>query len=230
MSVPSPARLSAPKITRILVVDDHPMIRERLAEVIQREPDLKVCAEAEDRQRALELVEVSRPDLAIIDLTLKNSHGQELIKDLRARHPDLPILVISMHDESLHAERVIRAGARGYITKQEATRKVLQAIRTVMSGNIYLSEKMSQRLAVLAANRPRAQSGLPVDQLTDSEMRVFELIGQGFGTRQIANKLGVHMRTVETYRARIKEKLNLRDAGELLRCALHWIEKGSTRL
>jgi DNA-binding NarL/FixJ family response regulator len=230
MSIPRPSRLSPRRMTRILVVDDHPMIRERLAEVIQREPDLTVCAEAEDRQRALELVEVSKPDLAIIDLTLKNSYGLDLIKDLRARYQELSILVISMHDESLHAERVIRAGARGYITKQEATRKILQAIRTVLNGDIYLSEKMAQRLAALAASHPRAQPGLPVNQLTDNELRVFELLGQGFGTRQIATKLGVHMRTVETYRARIKEKLHLRNAGELLSYAIHWIQYDQARL
>lgn len=213
--------------TRILVVDDHPMIRERLAEIINREADLTVCAEAEDRLTALELVQSTCPDLAIVDLTLKQSDGLDLIKDLRARHPKLAILVVSMHDESLQAERVIRAGARGYITKQEATRKVLSAIRTVLEGNLYLSEKMSLRLAGRVAGRPRAQPGLPIEQLTDSELRVFQLLGQGYGTRRIAQELGIHMRTVETYRARIKEKLNLKDATQLLRSAIHWMQNGS---
>jgi DNA-binding NarL/FixJ family response regulator len=134
---------SPPEKLRILLVDDHPMVRERLAEVIHREPDLAVCGEAEDRFKALELVTATRPHLAIVDLTLKKSNGMELIKDLHSRHPDLTILVVSMHDESLHAERVIRAGARGYITKQEATRKIMLAIRTVLNGGIYLSEKMA---------------------------------------------------------------------------------------
>jgi DNA-binding NarL/FixJ family response regulator len=227
MSVPPPTRTQPATVTRILVVDDHPMIRERLAEVIQREPDLAVCGEAEDRHRALEMVQSTNPDLIIVDLTLKNSHGLDLIKDLHALHPELPVLVISMHDESLHAERVIRAGARGYITKQEATRKVLHAIRAVLDGNLYLSEKMSLRLASQAARRPRAKPAFPIDQLADSELRVFELIGQGYGTREIAQLLGIHMRTVETYRARIKEKLDLKDASALLRCAIHWMESGA---
>ena len=227
MSTPAASSASGTrKSVRILVVDDHPMIRERLAEVIHREPELIVCGEAEDRQHALEMVEKARPDLAIVDLSLKNSHGLELIKDFHVRHPDLAILVISMHDESLHAERVIRAGARGYITKQEATRNVMRAIRTVLEGNVYLSEAMSRRLAAQVAGRPRAQTRLPIEQLADSELRVFELLGQGFGTREIADKLGVHMRTVETYRARIKEKLQLKDATQLLRCAIHWAQNG----
>src|SRR5581483_11822061 len=132
---------------RILLVDDHPMVRERLAEVIQRESDLVVCGEAEDRLRALETIASARPHLAIVDLTLKHSHGMELIKDIRSRYPELAILVVSMHDEALHAERVIRAGARGYITKQEATKKIMLAIRAVLKGGIYLSEKMAAHVA-----------------------------------------------------------------------------------
>jgi len=206
------------------------MIRERLAEVIQREADLTVCGEAEDRPQALEIAQKTRPHLAIIDLTLKSSHGLELIKDLRVRFPAMMILVVSMHDESFHAERVIRAGARGYITKQEATRDVMQAIRSVLNGNVYLSPNMSLRLAAQATGRPRTERSLPMDQLTDSELRVFELIGQGFATRRIAQTLRLHMRTVETYRARIKEKLSLKDASELLRCAMHWVENDRPRL
>src|ERR1043166_5990647 len=128
------------KISRVLLVDDHPMVRERLTEALQRESDLAVCGEAEDRNQALAAVERTRPHLVIVDLTLKNSHGLDLIKDLRIRYPDLAVLVVSMHDESLHAERVIRAGARGYITKQEATKKILLAVRTVLNGDVYLSE------------------------------------------------------------------------------------------
>jgi DNA-binding NarL/FixJ family response regulator len=220
---------SRQKLYRILLVDDHPMVRERLAEVIQREPDLAVCGEAEDRQAALDAVETTHPDLAIVDLTLKNSHGLELIKDLHVRHPELAILVVSMHDESLHAERVMHAGARGYITKQEATRKIMLAIRTVLEGSIYLSEKVALRLASKMAGAPAAQPKRPIDKLTDRELTVFEMIGQGCGTRQIAHKLKLHMRTVETYRARIKDKLELRDADELRQYAIQWLQSGTLR-
>jgi DNA-binding NarL/FixJ family response regulator len=214
---------------RILLVDDHPMVRERLAEVIQREEDLIVCGEADDRQKALAAVEVTQPDLAIVDLTLKHSHGLELIKDLRIRSPNLAILVVSMHDESLHAERVIYAGARGYITKQEATRNILQAIRTVLQGNVFLSDKMALRLAAKIARQPGSEQRAAIDTLTDRELGVFEMIGQGYGTRQIAHALRLHMRTVETYRARIKEKLHLRDADELRQFAIRWQQSGSLR-
>ena len=211
---------------RILLVDDHPMVRERLAEVIKREPDLTVCGEAEDRFQALELVAATRPHLAIVDLTLKRSHGIELIKDINTRHPAVAVLVVSMHDELLHAERVIRAGARGYITKQEATRKIMLAIRTVLNGDVYLSEKMASQIAASAVGSPRSKGTLPIDRLSDRELLVFELIGQGRSTRQIAEELHLEMRTIETYRARIKDKLNLKDANELLQHAIRWMQAG----
>ncbi len=202
------------------------MIRERLSEVIQREHDLTVCGEAEDCRTALLEVEKLKPDLVIVDLTLKNSHGMDLIKDLRIRYPELRILVVSMHDESLHAERVVRAGARGYITKQEATRKVLLAIRTVLKGEIYLSDQAALRLASKVVGHSRSHAGNSIDLLTDRELRVFELIGQGQGTRQIAEAMRLHMPTIETYRARIKEKLHLRDADELRQHAIRWVQGG----
>ena len=208
---------------RILLVDDHPMVRERLAEVIERELDLTVCGEAEDRFRALEVIATTRPHLVIIDLTLKNSHGIELIKDIRSRYPEALMLVVSMHDELLHAERVIRAGAKGYITKQEATRKVMLAIRTVLKGEVYLSEKMAARIAARALGSPRTEKVSPIAQLSDRELCVLEMIGQGHSTRQIAGSLHLDIRTVETYRARIKEKLNLQDGNELLHFAIRWV-------
>ena len=215
---------AAPEKMRILLVDDHPMVRERLTEVIQREPDLAVCGEAEDRFRALELIAATRPHLAIVDLTLRRSQGMELIKDIRSRYPALAVLVVSMHDEMLHAERVIRAGARGYITKQEATRKIMVAIRTVLNGDVYLSEKMAAQIAATAVGRAQTGPSLPVNSLSDRELCVFEMIGQGHGTRQIADELHLDMRTIETYRARIKEKLNLKDANDLLQHAIHWMQ------
>jgi DNA-binding NarL/FixJ family response regulator len=222
MTTDKPAKPAPPK--RILLVDDHPMVRERLTEVILREPDLAVCGEAEDRFQAMEKIVSTRPDLAIVDLTLKRSHGMELIKDIRNQFPDLAVLVVSMHDESLHAERVIRAGARGYITKQEATRKIMVAIRTVLAGDVYLSEKVAAQIAAAAVGNSRAKPSLPMDKLSDRELLVFEMIGQGRGTRQIADELHLDIRTVETYRARIKEKLNLKDAADLLQHAIRWMQ------
>jgi DNA-binding NarL/FixJ family response regulator len=206
---------------RIVLVDDHPMVRERLAEVINREPDLSICGEAEDRAGALEVVEREKPRLAIVDLTLKRSNGLDLIKDLRVMYPDLLILVLSMQDENLYAERVIRAGAHGYITKQEATRKILDAIRQVMAGKVFLSEELSAEILsrMLGKTKGAVRS---LDVLSDRELQVFGLVGEGFGTRQIAEQLGLDVKTVETYRTRIKEKLELKDASELLRQAIAW--------
>lgn len=216
------------RTTRVLLVDDHPMVRERLAEVIERQAGLTVCGEAEDRLQALEAIVKTRPNLVILDLTLKKSSGIDLIKDIKARWPDLPMLVVSMHDEALHAERAIRAGASGYITKQEATRKILLALETVRKGGIYLSEKMAMRIAVKATNHPRATGGLELDQLSDRELRVFELIGRGRSTREIAAELNLDVRTIETYRARIKDKLQLNNATELLQRAILWVQGGGS--
>jgi DNA-binding NarL/FixJ family response regulator len=206
---------------RIVIVDDHPMVRERLAEIINREADMKVCGEAEDRPNALEVIGREQPNLAIVDLTLKRSNGLDLIKDLRAMHPELRILVVSMQEENLYAERVIRAGAHGYITKQEATRKILEAIRLVLSGKVYLSDALSSDILSRMVGKSKTP-GSSFELLTDRELQVFDLVGQGFGTRQIAEQLGLDVKTVETYRARIKDKLELKDASELLRKAIAW--------
>jgi DNA-binding NarL/FixJ family response regulator len=208
--------------TRILLVDDHPMVRERLAEILGREEDLLVCGEAEDRHGALEAVERKRPGLVIVDLTLKNSDGLELIKDLHARCPKLLMLVVSMHDESLYAERVIRAGARGYITKQEATRRILQAVRCVLSGNIYLNEAIATQLISRLTAKPGSVGATPAELLGDRELQVFELTGRGLNTRQIATQLHIGVKTAETYRARIREKLQVKDAADLLQLAIAW--------
>ena len=210
--------------TRVFLVDDHPMVRERLADAIHQEPDLTVCGEAESRHQALDAIATTHPNLVIIDLTLKDSHGLELVKDIHARYPKLVMLVVSMHDELLHAERVIRAGARGYITKQEATRKIMLAIRTILNGDIYLSERAAAHIAANSVGQPRTATGLPLEELSDRELRVFELIGEGKGTRQIADELHVHVRTIETYRARIKEKFHLEDSNQLRQHAIRWIQ------
>jgi DNA-binding NarL/FixJ family response regulator len=206
----------------ILIVDDHPLVRESLKKMIQREPDMTVCGEAEDCDQALELAAYAGPKLAIVDLTLKNSHGLELVKDLSNRHPSVQILVLSMHDEKFHAERAIRAGARGYITKQESPAKILQAIRQILSGQIYWSEKAAASVASKIALPSHSSKIFSVDLLSDREMQVFELIGAGQNTRQIAATLHIDSSTVETYRARIKEKLNVKSAAELLQYAIHW--------
>jgi len=206
--------------TRILIVDDHPLVRESLKKIIQGEPDLMVCGEAEDREQALEVVIAVQPHLTIVDLTLKNSHGLELIKDLRERFPEVRCLVLSMHDEMIHAERVIRAGAHGYISKLERPSKILLAIRKILSGEIYWSEKAAARVASKIART--APTTTKFDLLTDREMQVFQLIGSGQSTRQIAATLHIDVSTVETYRARIKEKLDINSGLELVRHAINW--------
>ena len=206
---------------RILLVDDHPVVREGLAENINRQTDLMICAEADDRHAALEAIEQSNPDLVIVDLALKNSSGIELIKDIHSSWPRLAILVVSMHDATLYAERALRAGAKGYLTKQEATRSIIEAIRRVLNGEIYLNEKTATLMLGRLAGNPHSATD-PVEVLAEREMQVFELTGHGFGTRQIAERLHIDIKTVETYRARIKEKLRLKDSNELLQLAIRW--------
>jgi len=205
------------------------MVRERLADVVRSESDLEVCGEAEDVNSALEIAEQTRPDLAIVDLSLKNSHGLDLIKDLRVRWPNIAVLVVSMHEESLHAERVLRAGALGYITKQEATKNILTAIRTVLGGDIYLTGKAARELAVKIAGGNTNNSRELLDRLSDRELRVFELIGKGQSTRQIAAALKLGVPTIETYRARIKDKLRLKNSRQLLQHAILWNQTGTPR-
>ena len=210
--------------TRIVIIDDHPLVRERLIELIDREADLEVCGEAEERSEALELIDQTRPEMAIVDLNLKSSLGIELIKDLQVRNPQLLILVVSMQDEMIYAERCIRAGARGYITKQQASRHVLQAIRKVLAGDLYVSEAVSNQLLSRSIGRPAgADFVLSIALLADRELQVFELIGKGHSTRQIADSLTLDVKTIETYRGRIKEKLALKDSSELLQRAIAWV-------
>lgn len=217
-------KFTAQKPAQVLLVDDHPIVRERLAEIIARESDLRVCGEAETRHQALEAIPKSSPDLVIIDLTLKNSDGMELIKDVRSRWPKLRMLVVSMHDESLYAERAIRAGALGYITKQEATRNILSAIRRVLGGEIYVNQKTVTRLLRgLSPNTGSGQPPMPDELLTDRELQVLELTGRGYNIRQVAAELHIGSKTVETYRTRIREKLGLKDPTELLQLAISWV-------
>lgn len=209
---------------RILIVDDHPMMRQGLAQLITNEPDLTVCCEADTAAQALELAGRQKPDLVLLDISLPDKNGLELIKDIRALRPEALILVVSMHDETLYAERVLRAGARGYIMKQEGGKKLMEAIRSVLDGRVYVSEKISSRiLELFSGHRPEA-AGSPVERLTDRELEVFQMIGEGKGTREIAGNLHLSVKTVEVHRAKIKEKLKLKTATDLVRYATRWCE------
>jgi len=214
--------LRKPK-TRVLLVDDHPILRRGLAQLINQEADMAVCGEAEDAPKAFEAFSTLQPDVAVVDISLKGGNGIELIKNVKARFPDLPILVLSMHDESLYAERALRAGSLGYIMKEEAIEQVLVAIRRVLLGEIFLSDKMKTKmLQQLASGKAKAFMS-PIENLTDRELEVFRLIGEGRGTRQIAAELHLSVRTVEAYREYIKGKLNLKNATELVQHAFHWV-------
>ncbi|HNZ74986.1 MAG TPA: response regulator transcription factor [Verrucomicrobiota bacterium] len=215
----------AARRARILLVDDHPLVRERLAEIINQEPDLMVCGEAQDRAGALAAMAAHRPELAIIDLALKDSDGLELIKDIRLHWPNVLMLVVSMYEESLYAERVIRAGARGYVTKQEATRDILSAIRRVLSGRVYLNENVSARIIDRLADRSVPGAATPAEMLADRELQVFELLGRGLAVKEIARRLRIATKTVDTYRRRIREKLNLQTSSQLLQHAISWTRR-----
>jgi len=210
---------------RILVVDDHPVVRQGLRLLIDHESDLEVCAEAETVVDALEAITKHKPDVAVVDLSLRGTSGLELIKDIRVRHADLPVLVLSMSDESVYAERVLRAGASGYLMKEAATDEVLTALRRVLDGGIYLSDAMASRLLAQLVRGVPADGGSPVDRLSDRELEVFGLIGRGLGTGEIARRLHLSPKTIETYRAHIKQKLNLADAAELLQHAIYYVRE-----
>jgi DNA-binding NarL/FixJ family response regulator len=207
---------------RILLVDDHPIVRQGLAEMINHEKDLHVCGTAEDLHAALDKLEELKPDLVVTDISLKNSNGLELLKNIKVRHPKMLVLMLSMHDESLYAVRALRAGAAGYIMKQEATEKVLTAIRQVLVGEIYLSDKMEKKMMQQLVGGKSARTGSPIEDLSDRELEVFGMIGQGHGTRQIAEQLHLSIKTVESHRAHIKEKLHLKNATELVQHAIQW--------
>jgi len=209
---------------KVLIVDDHPMMRFGLTQLINNEPGLSVCGEAETAHQALAAIEKHKPDLVLADITLPDRSGLEMIKDIHAMYPGLAVLAVSMHDEAVYAERVLRAGGRGYVMKQEGGQKLMEAIRLVLSGQIAVSEKMSARILEIFSGRRTAGSGSPVELLTDREFEVFELIGQGKGTREIAQKLHLSVKTVEVHRLHIKEKLKLTTAPELVRHAVRWVE------
>jgi len=211
--------------SKIFIVDDHPFLREGLTRFINLQPDLVVCGEAPTPHHALKSIPLLKPDIVIVDLTLAGSSGLDLIKDMKLRSMKTMVLVLSMHDESLYAERALRAGAKGYIMKEEASKEVLKAIHRILSGEIYLSEKMAAKMLHKLADGKNTSDAVPEGALSDRELQVFELIGRGHGTRQIADELHISAKTVESYRAHIKVKMNLKNAHELTHHAVQWVER-----
>ena len=209
--------------TKILLVDDHPLVREWLTNLINEETDFEVCGQAGDAREALDLIGKLSPRIAVVDISLEGGSGLELIKDIKAQHPEVAALVLSMHDEALYAERAMRAGAAGYIMKREATGKVLEALRTVLAGGLFFSHavnaQLAQKLVQGGGDKPTV-----VEILSDRELEVFQLLGRGYNTRQISEQLNVGFKTVHAYCARIKEKLNLANINELVFHAVRWHE------
>ena len=208
---------------RVFIVDDHPIVRDGLITIINHEKDLAVCGEADEPQEALKAISELRPDVVIVDITLKNSDGIELTKSLKARYPTLPVIVLSIHDELTYAERALRAGARGYLMKEVVSDRITAAIRTVLTGEIYVSNTMAKKMLRKLAGGKADTIIAPTDSLSDRELEIFRLIGQGYKPSKIAQSMHLSIKTVETYRSRIKEKLNLADADELLRYAIQWV-------
>ena len=210
---------------KVLLVDDHPLVREWLANLINQQPDLEVCGEADSAPQALQMMSVANPKVAIVDISMEGGSGLELIKNIKASHPGVMVIVLTMHDEALYGERALRAGARGYIMKREATKRVLEAIRTVLGGKLYLSDKMAMLMAEKFVEGRLTTAGSVMEQLSDRELEVFQLLGRGYSTRQIADELHVSFKTVQSFCARIKEKLNFVNAAELLREAVRWHDR-----
>lgn len=210
------------KITRILLVDDHPIVREGLAQLINREDDLTVCGEAEDAPLAIRSIGKLRPDMVMVDISLGSISGLELIRNIRAISSNLPILVLSMHDEVLFAERALKAGARGYVMKQAGVKKILEAVRLVKNGELALSEHMAKRMLHSFLEGRLNTDNSPAGRLSDRELAVFQLIGRGYRTQWIAKELGISAKTVGAYREHIKGKLQLKDGAELVQYAIQW--------
>ncbi|HEY2951353.1 MAG TPA: response regulator transcription factor [Verrucomicrobiae bacterium] len=226
-----PRTNSGPKATkrRILLVDDHPMTREGLAAIINRQADLEVCCEAGCPAEAMSELSKSKPDLMVTDMTMPGRSGIEFLKDVHAMMPELPMLVLSMHDEMLYAERALRAGARGYLMKDAGSAKVLEVIRLVLNGQSYVSPQMSARLLdAMTGRRPRGSTS-PIEKLSDREFEVFRLLGSGKSTKEVAEALHLSPKTVDVHRGRIKQKLQLKDATSLLHHAVRWVETQAAR-
>ncbi len=220
-----PPETSAARL-KILLVDDHPITRQGLKVLINLQANLRVCAEADSAEAALGQVEEHKPDLAIVDITLKASNGIELTKQLKAKVPQMPILIVSMHDEGVYAERALRAGAMGYLMKQEAGEKVVEAIQRLLKGELYVSARIKEKMLHRAAQAKPDSPAFAIDSLSDREMEVFQLIGNGYSTKQIAQKLNLSSKTIDSYREHLKEKLNLETGPELVQYAIQWARDG----
>ncbi len=223
-----PKKTAAPTRKNILIVDDHPMMRDGLAALITAQPDLAVCAQAADAREAMQAIESLRPDLVLMDISLPGKSGLEAIKDIQSLAPGLATLVLSMHDESLYAERVLRAGARGYVMKQEGGKRIMDGIRAVLEGKVFVSEKMSARIMNAFTGRRAAEATSSVESLSDREFEVFQLIGRGRSTKEIADQLHLSVKTVEVHRVNIKAKLQLTTSPELVHYAVRWVESQPT--
>lgn len=209
---------------RLFLVDDHPVTRQGVAALINQEADLEVCGEADSAPQALQLIQTLAPDLAVVDITLKTTSGIELLKNLKAVMPDLPVLIMSMHDESLYAERALRAGAKGYIMKHEASGRILTAVRQVLAGELFLSDRMKEKMLHRLVKSRKEEVVFSIDTLSDREMEVFQLIGNGYSTRQIAGKLNLSVKTIDSYREHLKLKLRLEKGADLVRHAIQWVK------
>ena len=209
-------------VKKVLIVDDHELLRMAVTQLIEHEPDLSVCGEAEDAKGALKAIEELQPDIAIVDISLKNSHGIELVKDIKTRWPNFLVLVLSMHDESFYAERILRAGAKGYVTKAEVSTMVIEGLRKILDGGIYISQAVSSKMLSKLVGDKENNSVFPIDSLSDREFEVFELIGQGLPSRKIAKQLHVSIKTIDAHREHIKKKLGLANATDLLMYAVQW--------
>jgi len=214
---------------RVLIVEDQPILREKLVELISSQADLISCGDTDNPRSAIDLIATAKPNLVLTGLALQESHGLEFIKDMRARYPRVPVLVFSMYDESLYAERAMRAGAKGFVSKQGPTKELLCGIRRVLSGEIYLSERVTAHAMRQLFARSSLPAGSEIELLSDRELEVFELIGQGRSTRQIASALHVSVKTIESYRSRIKTKLNLDTATELAQHAWQFVQEATSR-
>lgn len=220
---PEPAPLpSQNAVSRVLLVDDHPIVRQGLTELINRQKGMMVCGEAGSAPEAMEKAASLAPDLAIVDVTLQEKSGLELIKDLKIQYPRLPVLVLSMHDETLYAERTLRAGARGYVMKQEASDRIALAIRFVLTGEIYLSDRMKSRILRNLVEGETDRDRFSISRLSDRELEVFRLLGEGFSTRQVAARLNLSVKTIESYRESLKQKMDLKTGAELVQQAIKW--------
>ena len=226
---PAGDSVAATEQSRVFIVDDHTMFREGLRQLIEYEPGLTVCGGAPDAEKAMEGIRQTKPDVVIVDITLADSSGLDLVKSIKAEYEDLPVLVVSMHEESLYAERALRAGAMGYVMKNEPAKTVTAAIHSVLSGEMYLSRKMSSSVISKFMRGQPEEPMSPLEILSDRELEVFRMIGQGKGTRQIAQDLDVSIPTVQSFRNRIKEKLHLKSAPELALHAIHWVQRESPK-